>query len=120
MEYATALASARQFAGESLQPVLMLGRYGHAATTNLSGIAEWATQKGAIVLFVEELSFQDRVRTWMAGLGFDPMDDHYLGPWLRLDVPFLVQKYKLFESPNICDRHILYRLRYIVCEPNHI
>ena len=106
MEYAVALASARLNAADTLQPVLMLGRYGLKDDEEISGVRQWAHEKGAIVIMIDELSFQENVLHWHNNTS--ATNDHKIGPYMRIDIPWIVKKYKLFDLPNICPRHILY------------
>ena len=113
--YTDALNSAILNAGESLQPVLMLGRLGlddasnttastHRRTTT-SKIGQWAEARGAWVINVPRLSFQDIVDKHYAQKGFG----HRQGPWLRLEIPRLIKEHGLMNiSETICKSHVLY------------
>ncbi|CAB9504725.1 O-methyltransferase [Seminavis robusta] len=111
-EYAMALASARLHAADSLQPVLILTTRGTTTTNNPNisaldyPIARWAQSQGAIVVTVNELSFQS-VANQLAGdlVG----KEHTIGPYLRMDIPRIIRQYDLFRrANNICPRHVLY------------
>lgn len=103
--YAAALNSAIINAGDSLQPVLMLGRLDMENSTTLSKFGTWAKEKGAIVITVPNLSFQDVVNQYYSHLG----GDHRQGPWLRLEIPRLIKEYELLDKkPNICKEHVIY------------
>lgn len=107
MEYAASLASAKRFAKDVLQPVLILGRLGLESTEDMSALREWAYEQGAILVVVDRLSIQDNIARWHASdktIG----NEHLMGPYLRMDIPWIIEKYKLFELPGICDRHVLY------------
>lgn len=114
MEYAVALQSARLHAADTLQPVLLLGRWGLDKQTELPKIALWARDQGAIVIFVDELSFQaEVVERWHVGND----RDHQMGPYLRVDLAKIVHEHDLMNNTDsnnghgggvICDRHVLY------------
>ena len=105
--YAAALNSAIINAPDSLQPVLMLGRLDMEALGDgkLSKFGTWAKEKGVVVITLPELSFQNVVdghykSGWPA--------DHRQGPWLRLEIPRLIEEHNLTDVPNVCKRHALY------------
>lgn len=100
--YAAALASAVINAADTLQPVLILGRYGLNETTELSPLGRWAAKQGAIVITLDRLSFQDDIR-----LPSSSVDDQ-MGWFIRLDIPRVVDEHKLFSLPQICQQHVLY------------
>lgn len=113
--YSAALNSAILNAGESLQPVLMLGRLGLDDASNTtasthrrattSKIGQWAEGRGAWVITVPRLSFQDIVDKHYAQKGFG----HRQGPWLRLEIPRLIKEHGLMNiSETICKSHVLY------------
>jgi len=106
-EYAMALASARINAKHSLQPVLLLSTYGLEGVTTPAedhSIAKWARSQGAIVIGIDKLSFQDTANWLVAGAG----PEHAVGPYLRMDIPRIIQKANLFDLPNVCPRHVMY------------
>jgi hypothetical protein len=110
--YATSLLSARHFAADSLQPVLLFGEYGAVnETTKDKNFKQWANSQGAIVISVQELSFQQDIEKWH---GLMPeykqlqMNQYKQGPYMKLDVRKLIGKHALFRLPGICDRHVLY------------
>lgn len=103
--YAVALESAIINAGDSLQPVLMLGRLDMESPSKLSKFGSWAKSRGAFVITVPELSFQDVVNQHYSN--HNP--SHRQGPWLRLEIPRLIKEHNLFnKKENICKDHILY------------
>mmetsp|Transcript_3802 Transcript_3802/g.5817 ORF Transcript_3802/g.5817 Transcript_3802/m.5817 type:complete len:435 (+) Transcript_3802:62-1366(+) len=106
--YGAALNSAILNAGNSLQPVLMLGRLGLDSenSTVLSKFGSWAENTGAKVITVPRLSFQDVVDKHFSSAG----PEHRQGPWLRMEIPRLIKEHRLFDMPNmnICKEHVLY------------
>jgi len=101
--YGAALNSAVDNASETIQPVLMLGRLN--ADRKLSRFGEWAASKGAKVLTVEKLSFQEVVDEHYG----DGPDNYRIGPWLRLDIPRLLREDPAFDDvPPECKTHVLY------------
>ena len=54
-QYSAALASAQHYAGTVLVPVLLLGRFGLANSSQLSPFGRWATSKGVVVFPVARL-----------------------------------------------------------------
>jgi len=113
--YSVALNSAIANAAHSLQPVLMLGRLELKETYNkiatnitstpplLNKFGEWAKEKGAKVVIVPRLSFQDSIDKIYPNM----KPELRQGPWLRLEIPHLVRQHALINS-NICKRHVLY------------
>jgi hypothetical protein len=110
--YAAALQSARQHAGETLQPVLFIGRgdldpsiiVNRDTPIPLSPFGQWAEQQGVIVRQVLQLSFQQLV---------DKGLPHYsrekrVGFFLLFDIPQILQDHGLLHNPGICDRHVFY------------
>ncbi|CAJ1932346.1 unnamed protein product [Cylindrotheca closterium] len=102
-DYAVALQSARFNAKDTLQPVLLVGRY-DMGDTPLPTVVEWAAAQGAIIVTVDELSFQDLVNNKLV----KNVHANHMGPFLRIDVPKIVREHKLMDLPGICDRHVLY------------
>ena len=102
--YAVALLSARRNAAEALQPVLMLGRFNLSAVSRRSAFSRWASGNGAIVV-LRELSFQ---RELLHLVGRKYGIDHSIGPFLRLEIPSIVEQHKLFERPGVCRKYVLY------------
>ena len=101
LEYAAALASAREHARGVLQPVLLLSRSGATANETAGALRTWALEQGAIVITVERLSFHDEVLRWNKG-------DGRVGPYLRLDIPQIIEQHGLLDRPGICPQHVLY------------
>ncbi|KAL3912820.1 MAG: hypothetical protein SGILL_006736, partial [Bacillariaceae sp.] len=99
--------------GDVLQPVLVLGRYGlsnNENSTELSKVGKWAQSMGAIVIVLPSLSFQDKVNISHIPPG-PGRDQASMGPFIRLDIPRLVEEYGLMDgrdSNNICPQHVLY------------
>jgi lipopolysaccharide biosynthesis glycosyltransferase len=106
--YAAALSSALENAKDVLQPVLMLGRYGLAKHQNLSTIGQWAQDRGAHVVVVPELSFQDQVHVTTTAKSKEKQHSADMGPFLRLDIPLIIEQHRLFDQPGICQQYILY------------
>lgn len=101
-DYSVALNSALVNAGDSLQPVLILMRYGlpNANSTASKKFGIWAEEKGVKVIYSSALSFQeDLPKTWK------PKQS---GPFLRLDIPKFVKEHGLFNMPDVCQDHVLY------------
>lgn len=103
-DYARALASAGHHAQNVLQPVLLVSRYGLGANKSVAAVRQWAKEQGGIVITVDQLSFQEDVVRWHPGVGVE----HLVGPYLRMEIPALVEKHSLFSLPNVCQQYILY------------
>ena len=107
-QYSAALASAQHYAAPVLVPVLLLGRFGLANSSQLSPFGRWATSKGVVVFPVARLAFQDDlVRALPASVGHD----HLMGPYLRLHIVSILRDHRelLFsQRPNVCADHVLY------------
>ena len=101
-DYSVALNSALVNAGDSLQPVLILLRYGlpNANSTASNKLGKWAEDKGVKVIYSSELSFQEDLPK--------SMEPRQSGPFLRLDIPKFVKEHNLFDMPNVCQDHVLY------------
>lgn len=104
-EYAAALASAREHARGVLQPVLLLAT--STGEPPATALREWALAQGAIVVLVDRLSFHEQLQEWHQD---EPIP---LGPYLRMDIPQIIQQHRLFDLPsssaNICPPpHVLY------------
>jgi hypothetical protein len=110
IDYSAALSSAIANAGDTLHPVLLLGRYGLANenSTELSTVGKWAAQHGATVIVLPRLSFQDDVNLTVSNFSQQRFHQASMGPFMRLDIPRVIHEYKLFDNPNICQRHVLY------------
>jgi hypothetical protein len=108
VDYARALMSYRKHAFGVLQPVLMLGQDGLDSTerNKSAAFSKWAKEQGAIVLLVEELSFQNFTHQWCCPN--HRTQDGVNGPFLRLDIPKFVWEWKLFDIPGVCPRSVLY------------
>jgi hypothetical protein len=102
-DYARALSWTKLNAADTLQPVLLLGRYGLEENPNISQVGKWAKQQGAIVITVDKLSFQDDVVWWHKGMGVD----HLQGPYMRMDIPQLTKWIVSVAQrlPEICPLH---------------
>lgn len=107
-QYSAALASAQHYAATVLVPVLLLGRFGLASSSQLSPFGHWATSKGVVVFPVARLAFQnDRVHALPKTIGHD----HLMGPYLRLHIVSILRDHReqLFsQRPNVCADHVLY------------
>ena len=106
MVYAAALQSARVNAADVPQPVLLLGRLGQKPDEDISALRVFAAARGAIIVTVDRLSFQDDISRWYQNKTTNT--DHMIGPYLRMDIPWIVEKHGLFDLPDICPQHILY------------
>ncbi|KAG7337959.1 hypothetical protein IV203_032092 [Nitzschia inconspicua] len=109
-EYSAALQSALDNAAESLQPVLLLGRYGLETenSRHLSPIGQWAQKNGAKVIVWPRLSFQEHVDLSAHGIMGPNRYQYEMGPFLRLDIPKIVAQYGLMDDHSICPDHVLY------------
>lgn len=105
-QYTAALKSAIDNAFDSLQPVLMLGRYltDYQNSTEHRKLGKWAEANGAKVVYSPKMSFQDDILRGLPGRG--PAMTH--GQWLRLDIPKFIKEHKLFDMPGICPDHVFY------------
>jgi len=85
----------------------MLGRLeSDLGNVDSSKFGSWAKKKGATVITVPRLSFQDEV-----DVVYHDQDHlgHRQGPWLRLEIPRLVEENSLLDiAPKICKNHVLY------------
>lgn len=103
--YAAALNSAMHNARDILQPVILLGRKGnmYENSTDNSKFGDWAKDRGAVVVNIPFLSFQELV---------DQKYKHDLniqGAFLRLEIPRIVKEHNLMNSmPDICQQYVLY------------
>lgn len=106
--YAVALSSALENAADALQPVLMLGRYGlsNQEASELSPIGQWAKGRGAHVIVVPKLSFQDQINVTAPNPRNQP--SAAMGPFMRLDIPLIAEQHRLFDQPGICKQYVLY------------
>jgi len=102
-DYAVALQSALYNAKDTLQPVLLVGKY-TMEDVPMPAVVEWAAAQGAIIITVDELSFQDLMTKKLN----KNQNTNHMGPFLRIDIPFIVQQHKLMDLPGICDRYVLY------------
>ena len=102
--YSVALKSALANAPDSLQPVLILGRFGmdYENSTEHRMIGRWAESQGVRVVYSPRLSFQDDVLT----LSSKPPSSQ--GAYLRLDIPKFINESGLLDMPNVCQEHVLY------------
>mmetsp|Transcript_31019 Transcript_31019/g.74685 ORF Transcript_31019/g.74685 Transcript_31019/m.74685 type:complete len:540 (+) Transcript_31019:398-2017(+) len=103
-DYAVALQSARLNAKDTLQPVLLVGKY-MMEDTSLPSVVEWAAAQGVIVITVDELSFQHLIHTKLVKYNFRA---DTMGPYLRIDIPWIIGEFNLMNLPGICDRHVMY------------
>jgi hypothetical protein len=107
-QYSAALASAQHYAATVLVPVLLLGRFGLANSSQLSPFGRWATSKGVVVFPVARLDFQDDL---VRALPHTTGNDHLMGPYLRLHIVSIMRDHPellLSQRPNICADHVLY------------
>ena len=98
-QYSAALASAQHYAATVLVPVLLLGRFGLANSSQLSPFGHWATSKGVVVFPVARLAFQnDLVHALPKTIGHD----HLMGPYLRLHIVSILRDHRelLFSQRN--------------------
>eukprot|EP00526_Cylindrotheca_closterium_P014703 CAMPEP_0113627302 /NCGR_PEP_ID=MMETSP0017_2-20120614/14133_1 /TAXON_ID=2856 /ORGANISM="Cylindrotheca closterium" /LENGTH=283 /DNA_ID=CAMNT_0000537539 /DNA_START=231 /DNA_END=1079 /DNA_ORIENTATION=- /assembly_acc=CAM_ASM_000147 len=103
-DYAVALLSAIQNANHILQPVLLVGRYG-CTNEEMPPIVDLAASKGAIVVIVDELSFQQVISSHLARNESFKLS---MGPYLRLEIPALIKRHRLTSDHGICKEHVLY------------
>ena len=106
VDYSVALNSFLSNAKDTLQPVLILGRYGtsYENSTEPTKLASWAEERGAKVVYSPRLSFQEDVDN---GKGL-PFAFTRQGPFLRIDIPKFIKEYNLLDMPNVCKDHVLY------------
>jgi hypothetical protein len=106
LKYAAALASARYFAKDTLQPVLLLG--GKEVDAKFRN---WAIKQGAIVIHVQTSSFQEELDAILAALqsdGRNHTNADRMSPFMRFNVPDLIAKHNLFGLSGVCQRHVLW------------
>jgi hypothetical protein len=110
VDYSVALNSALKNAHDSLQPVLLVGRFGmeNENSTEPKKFGKWVERKGVKVIHVPRLSFQDDVIRGNPSRFQKKMFAHLQGPFLRLDIPKFVKEHGLFDMPNVCKHHVLY------------
>ena len=107
VDYSVALNSALENAHDSLQPVLILGRYGmtNKNSTKSKKLGRWAEAKGAKVVYSPRLTFQEDIdKVWKKSISYA----HLQGPFLRLDIPKYIKEHRLLDLPNVCKSHVLY------------
>ena len=107
IDYSVALNSAIINANDSLQPVLLMGRYGtdHESSSEHKKLGLWASEKGVKVIYVPRLSFQDDI---IRGLPHLKSFSHKQAPFLRMDIPKFIKENNLFDLSNVCKSHVLY------------
>ena len=104
-QYAAALLSAKQHASV-LEPVLMLGRFGHGrhaksgSRPELSPFGRWANETGATVVTVNRLVFQEELRVSALYQGLN--DGNHYGAYLRLHIPVAIREHGLLERGDVC------------------
>ena len=103
-DYAVALRTAMHNAKDTLQPVLLVSKY-LLEGYKMPPFIEWVAKQGAIVITVNEMSFQDLINSKLKG---EPGIDTHIGQFLRIDIPKYVADHKLFDLPGVCDRYALY------------
>eukprot|EP00594_Rhizosolenia_setigera_P011359 CAMPEP_0178978684 /NCGR_PEP_ID=MMETSP0789-20121207/25350_1 /TAXON_ID=3005 /ORGANISM="Rhizosolenia setigera, Strain CCMP 1694" /LENGTH=456 /DNA_ID=CAMNT_0020668559 /DNA_START=42 /DNA_END=1412 /DNA_ORIENTATION=+ len=99
--YSAALNSALRHAGDVLQPVLMMGRFGSSREnpTAHEAYGRWAESKGTKVIYVPKLTFHDLVAD---------RPKEIMSAFMRLDIPTFVKEHKLLDMPGVCQRHVFY------------
>ena len=108
--YSVALTSAPEF----VQPVLVLGHLGldvnpNATAPELGVFRAWTQSHGVIVIDLPKLSFQSIISEQFAQIhDYDPNDPYCQGPWMRMDIPNVIEDYDLFSLPGICPDKVLY------------
>jgi hypothetical protein len=110
VDYSVALNSALKNAHDSLQPVLLVGRFGmdNENSNEPRKFGRWAEQRGVKVIHVPRLTFQDDVIRGNPSHFQNKMFGPLQGPFLRLDIPKFVKEHSLFDMPNVCKHHVLY------------
>jgi lipopolysaccharide biosynthesis glycosyltransferase len=108
-DYSAALQSMLANAADVLQPVLVVGRYGleNENSTDLSVIGQWAQSMGAKVILWPRLSFQEHVILSSHGIGREN-HQYLMGPFMRLDIPKILEQHGLLDQEGICPQHVLY------------
>ena len=101
--YSVALQSALENARDTLEPILILGRYGllNENSTESTKFGTWAKERGVKVLYSPRLSFQEDIPN-TNNLA------HQQGPFLRLDIPTFIREHDLMDMPGVCQNHVLY------------
>ena len=84
--------------------MLLVSRYGLGANESVAAVRQWAKEQGGIVITVDQLSFQEDVVRWHPGVGVE----HLVGPYLRMEIPALVENHSLFSLPHVCQQYVLY------------
>lgn len=99
--YSTALESALINAKDTLQPVLVLGRFGldNENSTDHKRFGQWAEKKGVRVIYSPRLSFQHLLNKY-------PLV--FQGVFSRLDIPNFLEEHNLLDIPGVCTDHVLY------------
>jgi hypothetical protein len=112
-DYAVALESARTMASTTLQPVLLLTRYGLPSTEEVTKLHRYVLERGAIVILIHELSLQQHTsHVWYK----DAPIDFQSCPFVRLDLSKIVQQFRfvlhdllVVQTRQLCDtRYVLY------------
>ncbi|GFH61665.1 hypothetical protein CTEN210_18141 [Chaetoceros tenuissimus] len=109
VDYSVALNSALRNARDTLQPVLVLGRYGmpYENSTEPKKLGRWAEAKGVKVVYSPRLSFQKDVDQGLMKKGIIEYSKRQ-GTFLRLDIPKMIKEHGLLDLPNVCKDHVLY------------
>ena len=110
IDYSIALNSAFLNARDSLQPVLILGRYmnSNENSTEPKKFGRWAEERGVKVIYSPRLSFQDDVNKGLPHYFKTKEKEHLQGPFIRLDIPQFIKEHNLFDIPGVCKNHVFY------------
>lgn len=107
LTYAAALETVMAKSGNTLQPILVMNERSQLhknPTESLFG--KYCSSKGVVTIPITELSFQEEVdRLWHST---DKDDPHRVGPFIRMDLPSIIEKHKLFDISGVCQRYVLY------------
>jgi hypothetical protein len=106
--YAAALLSAQHSAPGLFQPVLLVGHLEEDRQSVPSEIQRvkdqfyhWVQEQGAIVIHRDSLTFQDVINQHNS----QQPPHNRQGPFLRMDIPNIVQEHNLFNRDGICQHN---------------
>ena len=109
VDYSVALNSALKNAHDSLQPVLLVGRFGmdNENSNEPRKFGRWAEQRGVKVIHVPRLTFREDVIRGNPSRFQNKMFGPLQAQLLRLDIPKFVKLNSLFDMPNVCKHNVL-------------
>ena len=62
---------------------------------------QWLHEQGAIVIHRDKLTFQEVIDQYYS----DEHPNHRQGPFIRMDIPNIIQEHKLFDVEGICQHN---------------